>query len=384
MQPGLQSLLLCTDDTVVRVLRRVLSELEIGVEQCSDLDSTIQRMTRQRFEAVIVDCASPEAAGKVLRGIRTAPANKRAVVVAITEGQSAAKNATEMGAHFVLFKPLSIERTRSSFRAVRALMKRERRRHARVPIELPVEIRFEGKQGSIRTVTSDLGENGIAVKSKKQKLPASFQVHFTLPGASATEIDARGEVAWEGATIVGVRFRDLAPEISDALKLWISRQFAAAEADEPAVNCKLTDLSLSACYLQTESPFPVRTRLQLMMKVREMELQIEGIVRLMHPNAGMGIEFTQHTASQKAHVEQFIQTLVTAGTVPDLQVKPDGIDNTPGTFSAERIGDDHGDPLLTLFRTQADLSVELFHAELRKQRGRGRGTVEPEAELQAI
>ena len=60
MEPGLQSLLLCTDDTVVRVLRRVLSEMEIGVEQCHDLDSTIQKMTRQRFEAVIVDCTSPE------------------------------------------------------------------------------------------------------------------------------------------------------------------------------------------------------------------------------------------------------------------------------------------------------------------------------------
>ena len=379
MQPGLQSLLLCTDDTVVRVLRRVLSELEIGVEQCSDLDSTIQRMTRQRFEAVIVDCASPEAAAKVLRGVRSAPANKRAVVVAITDSPSSAKGATEMGAHFVLFKPLSIERTRSSFRAVRALMKRERRRHARFPIELPVEVRFEGKQGSMRTVTSDLGENGIAIKTKNQKLPASFHVHFTLPGVSATEIEARGEVAWEGATIVGVRFRDLAPEISDALKLWISRQFAATETDEPAVSCKLTDLSLSACYLQTESPFPVRTRLQLMMKVRDMELQIEGIVRLMHPNVGMGIEFTQHTASQKARVEQFIQTLVTAGVIPDLEVKPDTIDNTPGIFSAERVGDDRSDPLLNLFRSQTDLSVELFHAELRKQRG----AAEPEAELQA-
>jgi DNA-binding response OmpR family regulator len=380
MEPGLQSLLLCTDDTVVRVLRRVLSEMEIGVEQCADLDTTFQKMTRQRFEAVIVDCTSPELASKVLRGIRSAPANKRAVVVAVADGQSAGRGATELGAHFVLFKPLSIERTRSSFRAVRALMKRERRRHARVPIELPVELQFEGTQGAMRTVTSDLGENGIAVKTKNHKLPSSFRVRFTLPGSTSTEIETRGEVAWEGATIVGVRFRDLAPDMSEQLKLWIGRQFAGAEADEPTVSCKLTDLSLSACYLQTESPFPVRTRLQLMMKVAELELQIEGIVRLMHPDAGMGVEFTQNTPTQKARVEQFIQTLVTTtGAVPDLQVKPDTIDNSPSTFSAERIGDAQGDPLLTLFRAQAELPVELFHAQLRKQRG----VVEPEAELLA-
>ncbi len=363
-------MLLCTDDTVVRVLRRVLSELEIGVEQCSDLDTTVQRMTRQRFEAVIVDCTSQDVASKILRGVRSAPANKRAVVVAITDGQNAAKGATELGAHFILFKPLSIERTRSSFRAVRALMRRERRRHARVPIELPVELQFDGTQGSMRTVTSDLGENGIAIKTRNQKLPSSFRAKFTLPGSGGAEIEARGEVAWEGATVVGVRFRDLAPEMSEQLKLWIGRQLMGSEADEPTVSCKLTDLSLSACYLQTESPFPVRTRLQLMMKVRDLELLIEGIVRIMHPGAGMGVEFSQNTSTQKARVEEFIQTLVTtAGAVPDLQVRPDAIDNSPNTFSSERIGDDQGDPLLSLFRAKSELPAELFQAELRKQRG---------------
>ncbi|PYV50057.1 MAG: hypothetical protein DMG98_28540, partial [Acidobacteria bacterium] len=78
---------------------------------------------------------------------------------------------------------------------------------------------------------------------------------------------------------------------SENLKLWIGRQLMGNDAEEPPVTCKLTDLSLGACYLQTESPFPVRTRLQLMMRVRQLELQIEGIVRVMHPGSGMGVEF---------------------------------------------------------------------------------------------
>src|SRR5256886_4180072 len=63
-------------------------------------------------------------------------------------------------------------------------------------------------------------------------------------------------------------------------------------------------LKISACYLQTESPFPVRTRLQLMMKVRQLELQIEGIVRVMHPSTGMGVEFMQRTSSQQSRVQE--------------------------------------------------------------------------------
>ena len=36
---SLQALVLCSDDKIIRVLRRVLSDLEIGVELCTDADS---------------------------------------------------------------------------------------------------------------------------------------------------------------------------------------------------------------------------------------------------------------------------------------------------------------------------------------------------------
>jgi len=368
MEPGLQSLLLCTDEAVVRVLRRVLSELEIGVEHCPDADSAVQKLTRQRFEAVIVDCSTRELAAKILKGTRSSPVNRRAITVAIIDSQSALKGAFEIGAHFVLYKPISLERTKSSFRSVRALMKRERRRHARIPVEIPVELHYENGSGKSSTVTADLGENGIAIKSAGPKLPSSFRVKFALPGA-ADEIDCRGEVAWEGNQLQGIRFCDVSPQISEQLKSWIGRQLLGTDAaDEPPVTCKLTDLSLSACYLQTESPFPMRTRLQLMMRVGELKLQIEGIVRVMHPASGMGVEFLQHTASQQARVQQFIQELVnTEGAVPDLQVRPDTIDNSAAALTAERAG--NGDPLLSLFHTKAEVPVEVFQIELRKQRG---------------
>ncbi len=372
MESGLQSLLLCGDDKVVRVLRRVLNEMEIGVEHCSDADSATQKLTRQRFEAVIVDCTAPEIAGRVLNGTRSAPANRRAITVAILDGQTAIdsqaalKRAFAMGSHFVLFKPISLERTRASFRAVRALMKRERRRHARIPIQLSVE--FHGEQSTfMRANTVDLGENGMAVNAKARSLPTNFQVRFTLPGVGV-QVDCRGEVAWEGGQLLGIRFCDLAVETRDQLKQWVGRQLLGNDAEEMPVSCKLTDLSLGACYLQTDSPFPVRTRLQLMMKVGELTVETEGIVRLMHPGTGMGVEFTKNTSLQKAHVEDFIRTLVsTTGAVPDIEVKPDAIDNSSDAYSFWQLPDERIDPLLSLFRT--DLPPDMFHMELRKQRG---------------
>src|SRR5882757_6596638 len=135
---SLQSLVFCPDEKIVRVLRRVLSDLEIAVERCSDADSAIRKLTRQRFEAVIVDCTDEAVASQVLKSARSAPCNKRAVAVSIIDGQKALRSAFDLGAHFVLYKPISSERAKSSFRAARALMKRERRRNTRFPVEIPV------------------------------------------------------------------------------------------------------------------------------------------------------------------------------------------------------------------------------------------------------
>jgi len=370
-QAALQSLLLCSDDKIVRVLRRVLTELEIGVEHCTNLDSAIQKLTRQRFEAVIVDCTTEAIASKMLGGIRSSPANKRAIAVAIINGQKDLKRAFELGAHFVLLKPIALDRTKASFRSVRALMKRERRRHARIGVELPVKIYVDTGMRTLQAYTADLSENGMAVRSKF-KLPTTFVVRFDLPGSSP-EIQCRGELAWEGKPLQGIRFRDLPADAATRLKAWIARQLLGAEADDPPVNCRLTDLSLSACYLETESPFPVRTRVQVTMRLRDLGLPIEGIVRVMHPGAGMGVQF-DHASDESKRVENFIQTLVsTEGAVPEVEVKPDIIDNTPGAFSEYQTGSDRGDPLLALFRMGVELSPEEFHAELRKQRGAAQG-----------
>ena len=117
---NLKSLLLCSDEKIVRVLRRTLGDLEIGVELCSDADAALRKLTRQRFEAIIVDCAGTGYEA-VLRSARSAIWNKRSVAVAIVEPGAGLRSVFDTGAHFVLYKPVSSERAKSSFRAARAL-----------------------------------------------------------------------------------------------------------------------------------------------------------------------------------------------------------------------------------------------------------------------
>ncbi|MGA9041142.1 MAG: PilZ domain-containing protein [Terriglobales bacterium] len=366
---SLKCLLLCSDDKIVRVLRRVLSDLEIAVEHCSEADSAVRKLTRQRFEAVIVDCTDEKVASQVLRSARSAPCNKRAVAVAIVDGQKALRSAFELGAHFVLYKPVSSERAKASFRAARALMKSERRRNTRVPIEIPVTLIATDGSGKQNTVSIDLSEGGMALqKFQRPKNTTRMRVSFTLPGTES-KIECAGESAWENAgRQSGVRFIDLSSEHREQLDAWLKRHSPEMETDDPPVGCKLTDLSLGGCYLEMASPFPVRTRLVLSMRVAELEVEAEGMVRVMHPEVGMGVELTQHTTQQREQVEKFIQSLMNSnGALPELLVKPEGIDNSDAALSMPRSGEVE-DPLLDLFRIKSELTTDEFQMELRKQR----------------
>ena len=373
METTLQALVVCSDERVVRVLRRVLSEMDIEIHHCAQVDDAIQKLTRRRFQAVVVDCTTPALAKQILRGTKSALGNKRAVTVAILEaeaarGQAHLKEAFDHGAHFVLFKPISLERARANFHAVRALMKRERRRYARIPMELEANLLVDGDRGSLTVVTADLGENGMAVKLPGVKLPSSFPVRVTLPGNQG-QIQCRGEVAWEGSSLIGIRFCDVAQDSCHQLRRWVSYQLTGEE-EEPPLHSKLSDLSICACYLETESPFPLRARVALTMRAADVELHLHGVVRVLHPEAGMGIEFTDDTPAQRAKIEEFIETLAsTADTMPDVEIKPESIDNATVSPSGDGSGEP-ADPLLALFLGKWDLPPDLFRAELRGQRRR--------------
>jgi hypothetical protein len=339
---------------------------------CPDAQSAVRRLTRQRFEAVIVDCAEEADAATVLSSARSAPCNKQAVAVAIIDGQKALRNAFDLGAHFVLYQPISTERAKSSFRAARALMKRERRRNSRVPVEMPVQLVWEKNSQEVSTITVDVSEGGFSVKlGHRPRINGRIRAKLALPDGTL-RLSNVVEVAWESTSQVGFRFMDLDPDSHSSLKKWLATQQPDLDPDDPPVKCKLTDLTLGGCYLQIRAPFPARTNVILSMELSDLQLQVQGIVRIMHPEVGMGVEFTQKTPAQKDKVETFIRALMDSnGAVPELMVEPESLDKE-GSFPKVAAGDEE-DPLLQLFRTKFDLSAEDFHGELIKQR-----TTDPE------
>jgi c-di-GMP-binding flagellar brake protein YcgR len=366
----LKSLVLCGDEKIVRVLRRTLGELEISMELCGDSDAALRMLTRERFEAIIVDCAGNGSA-EVLRSARSAQGNKRAVAVAIVDTAVGLRSVFDLGAHFVLYKPVTTEKAKSSFRAARALMKRERRRNMRIPVQIPVAVRSLESDNGLKITTTDLSEGGMAVSVPKRGRPSGkWQVSFTLPG-SERSFNLNAEFAWEGTSAqAGLRFLEVSPDDARRLQEWMAHNSPDAEQDDPPVKCQLTDLSLGGCYLEIQSPFPVSTRVTLSMRAAALELRAEGVVRVMHPERGMGVEFTQATPQHREGLEKFLTVLTENRDVrPELMVQPEGLEADTNLGSTGSARADSSDPLLTLFLSKATLTAEAFLGELQKQRG---------------
>ncbi|HEY4842249.1 MAG TPA: PilZ domain-containing protein [Terriglobales bacterium] len=390
---NLKTLLLSSDDKTVRVLRRVLSDLEIDIEHCAAPDEAMRRITRQRFEAIIVDGANAAEATSVFRGAKASPVNRQALAIVLVESEVGLKGGFGMGAHFVLHKPLAVERAKASFRAVRALMKRERRAQLRIPIQIPVE--SYGKSLYAAT-TIDLCEGGMAIKfSGPVPKEGTLRFSLKLPGLGQ-KLDVYGELAWEGAgDQAGVRFKDATDEQRNSLRQWLGSQLSEPDQDDPPVNCRLTDLSLGGCYLTTNSPFPRATRVTLSTKVADVEVRAEGVVLVAHPEFGMGVEFFQITDEQRNRVRRMIATLrAGGGKSPEVHVVPDGMDRSsndesvvssqvavtrspaapggelsPSPNQAAAPGASHSeDALVDLFRHKFQVPVDNFLEQMREQR----------------
>ena len=367
---NLKCLLVSVDEKNVRILRRVLSDLEIIVDHCDTPDAAIRKLTRLRFESIVVDCSIPEEGASILRAAKAAPANNRAIGIVLVDPALGMRGGFDMGAHFVLHKPLSSERAKASFRAVRALMKRERRRQLRVPVQIPVECRAFGSAINYKAITLDLCEGGMAIQFPG-RVPKDNALRFSLdlPGIDL-RFEIEGELAWEGhRDQAGVRFKSISEEQLQTLRQWLNGQLPETEPDDPPVSCTLTDLSLGGCYLRTISPLPHGTRVVLSMKTAELALRASGVVRIVHPEFGMGVEFLQSTGQQHDQVHHLIETLLASGEKsPELLVEPESLETAqPGENSAQALPATE-DALLHLFRHKSRIPLDTFLEQMREQR----------------
>ena len=374
----LRALLVSKDDLTAETLIQVLAQFGVAVDRSSAADVAVTRLAEERFDQVIVDFDAdfdgPETASLLLDGCRrlAGPDRNPPVTIALLHDASQIRSILGAGAHFILTKPIAREQAQNTLRAATALLKRERRQSFRVAVQAAVSIRVDDSN-TVEGILLDLSAGGMDVLAAKP-LPAAamVRVSFELPDSGAG-IEGDAAVAWSTANgQTGLRFLDMDGKMREEMGGWLTARAHEALPEEPdaASPCKLTDLSLGGCYVQTESPFPQSSAVDLCLRAAGMEIHTDGLVRVMHPGHGMGIEFPARTEEQRKSVGEFIEFLTgQPGATPQLETSPRAlVANTVDLSQAESAENDAEDPLLELLRTGKSLEEEEFLTALHRQR----------------
>jgi len=225
---SLRCLLYSSDERAVRLMRLSLNDLSIEVEQCTELAQAKKLLLQQKFDGIIAD-TELEGGEELLRSVRRSKHNRRSIVFAVTDTQIKMGDAFEMGAHFVIYKPLTSERAKRTLNAAHGLMMREKRLHFRHPANVDAKLRIG--QRVIEVQVADLSQHGARIHaSSPLKRDQPVQLTFTLPETSfQLEVGAR-VVRSDPTGRMGVRFDSISEDAQTRLMEWaVQRSLEAAE-----------------------------------------------------------------------------------------------------------------------------------------------------------
>ncbi len=298
------------------------------------------------------------------------------MLIAVVDSEFNARPVFGLGANFVLYRPLSSERTRISLRAARGLMRRERRRAPRTPIHSSANVAYPGAP-ELNAVLTDLSDGGTSFQTTN-RLPSASKVYFefALPGQQQL-VRLSGEVAWQDSSgRTGIRFLDVPKASRRLMQTWLQQnaarpatglpdQSSAGESSEaqPSATqsrseheprsestdsaylsnagnrreeqrfackfgaevyrlgttvpnrCNLSDISEGGCYVEMPTPLSGQSGVEILVRTADTKLRIRGQVLATHPGFGMGVRFMFRDSGER---EEILRLLAVLSTGPAL------------------------------------------------------------------
>jgi CheY-like chemotaxis protein len=237
---ALEALLLSSDPLVTKILYRVLHDANIDLQVCSTAEDALQILNRHKYDTFMVDCDDVPAAPLVLQQLRKGKSNKSCIAFALVNGRTSVRQAFEMGANFVLDKPVSAERAMRSVRAAQGLIMRERRRYHRHLVSASGVLIVDGVT-EVPVSILTISEGGVSIECARQlESGSAARLKILLPG-SRSPLDLKGDVMWsdtEGRA--GVRFQSLSPEDKKNLQIWLEKRSLSLDKGVMFINASVT------------------------------------------------------------------------------------------------------------------------------------------------
>lgn len=221
----MKALIVSRDPSVFAVFSQLLEQMDVDPQRCESELVAIQRLTSERFDALILDfdgipgCAD---VGRRVRGIRP---NQEIAVFAIASGEANKRLALGSGTTFAVEQPLVASRLKGILLTAYGRMVKSSQAYFRFNIELEVSVTRENGP-SLQCQTINLSQTGMAILAPARLRPGEkLKLTFVLPDTGDT-LNAEGTVIWDdGHGKAGMRFE--CPNESAKIRYseWLQGQF---------------------------------------------------------------------------------------------------------------------------------------------------------------
>jgi CheY-like chemotaxis protein len=228
----LECLIVTCDSSLLSHIKSNFGTSGASLDFRQDSASAIELASRRHLDGLVIDCDDVGGGTEVLTKTRNSRSNQQTLIFAVTNGATSVEKAVDLGANFVLGKPIQETRLRGVLDIAIPKMEREHRRYFRYDIDLPV--RFGNHLGQSFTARmKNVSEGGLAVRLVDPvQLKGVLTVEFELPSVTPQLFHARADVVWSDSFAMGLRFLYIEKDSGVALQRWLNSLEAQCQLRE--------------------------------------------------------------------------------------------------------------------------------------------------------
>ncbi|MGD0988110.1 MAG: PilZ domain-containing protein [Candidatus Sulfotelmatobacter sp.] len=222
----LSSMVVSRDWQEVSVLECILGSLHMDVAVESEPQRALERITKSKIDALIVDC-DLNGTGQFFRELQQGAPRVSTVPLVIMGCPQGRPDMDSTGAMFAFEKPISVEQAVRTLSAARNMILDGRLRYHRAGVDVAVTLKGRRQKHSGAQLIN-LSQGGVQVRVDKGfDVSDLSRASFALPGTDC-EVKADVEVAWSDQRgNVGIRFVKIAEPMQNTLRVWLAQQYFA-------------------------------------------------------------------------------------------------------------------------------------------------------------
>lgn len=219
---GLDCLLVTCDPALLSQIGLAFKTRAAALEVRQDSTSATEFAGRRHLDGIIIDCDDVAGGTAVVERIRESRPNKETMLVAVVNGLTSTGTALDLGANFVLCKPIHETRLQSVLDIAFTRMECEHRRYFRYNTDLPVRLQNQlGRSFAARM--KNLSGGGLAIRLVDPiHLKGVVPVEFDIPSIETYRFRAKADVVWSDSFEMGLRFLHIERDSENALNLWLA------------------------------------------------------------------------------------------------------------------------------------------------------------------